>query len=298
MKTHDDGGEAAGAATIESIQRLTKDLKQAAATLSSAEARFLVDFYYDMQGNRIRAGNQLRALAANDEPHATLTWVADNAAILERRIRSALDVYGDAHAVGRWAKSIKGIAEVISAGLLANIDINKAATAGAIWRFAGLDPTSHWEKGQKRPWNASLKRLCWLLGESFVKVSGYDDDVYGHLYVTRKAYEQARNARGDLAEQAAQALVRKKFRPGTGARAAYESGKLPPAHVHARAKRWAVKQFLAHYHEAAWFSQFGTLPAKPYAAAHLDHVHPIPPPHTELIDGWTAARRRAGWDVS
>jgi hypothetical protein len=44
--------------------------------------------------------------------------------------------------------------------LLARIDIVKAPTAGHIWRYAGLDPTVRWNKGEKRPWNAGLKVLC------------------------------------------------------------------------------------------------------------------------------------------
>ena len=40
------------------IFRLTRDLKNAARTLSDAEARFLVDAYYMMQRDRIRASNQ------------------------------------------------------------------------------------------------------------------------------------------------------------------------------------------------------------------------------------------------
>jgi hypothetical protein len=47
---------------LEPIERLTKDLKEAAITLSDDEARFLVDAYYAMQENRKRTDNQVRAL--------------------------------------------------------------------------------------------------------------------------------------------------------------------------------------------------------------------------------------------
>ena len=46
---------------IESVSRLSKDLAAAARTLSVGEARFLVDAYYAMQANRIRADAQARA---------------------------------------------------------------------------------------------------------------------------------------------------------------------------------------------------------------------------------------------
>ncbi|KKL21523.1 hypothetical protein LCGC14_2444610, partial [marine sediment metagenome] len=57
-------------------------------------------------------------------------------------------------------------------------------------------PTVKWGKGKKRPWNASLKVLCWHAGESFVKCHNREHDVYGKLYVERKARELARNAEG------------------------------------------------------------------------------------------------------
>lgn len=261
---------------LESVNRLTRDLKAAATSMTADEARYLVDAYYSMQANRIRAANQVRALAESTEPHATIAWLQDNADLLERNIRTALGAYAAAAVPGRWAQSICGIGPVISAGLLAHIDVTKAPTVGHIWRFAGLDPTVSWDRGQKRPWNASLKTLCWKIGESFVKVSTNDDDVYGHLYVERKAYEIARNDRGDLAEQAAAKLARFKIGKSTDAYKAYSAGKLPPAHIHARAKRWAVKLFLAHYHAVAYRANFGTEAPKPYILTREGgHAHEI-----------------------
>jgi len=265
---------------LEAVTRLSRDLKKAAQTLSPDEARYLVDAYYQMQGDRIRSMNQVRALTESAEPHQTLAWLADNAGVLERNIKGALDAYSSASLLGRWAKSICGIGPVIAAGLLAHIDITKAPTAGHIWRFAGLDPTVTWEKKTKRPWNASLKTLCWKIGESFVKVSTNDEDVYGHLYVTRKGYEQARNDRGELAGQAAAKLERFKIGRTTDAFTHYAAGKLPPAHVHARAKRWAVKLFLAHYQAVAYRDHFGTEAPKPYILTKEGgHAHEIAVPH-------------------
>lgn len=261
--------------TIEPLQRLTKDLKLAARTLSTAEARYLVDAYYQMQGDRIRSDNQIRAVAESDEPHQTLAWLADNTRLLEGNIKTALNAYSDAHLVGKWSKSIVGIGPVISAGLLAHIDIAKAPTVGHIWRFAGLDPTVTWEKSQKRPWNASLKTLCWKISDSFVKTSGKEEDVYGHLYLERKAYEIAKNDAGDYAAQAVEKLRRFKIGKTTDAYKAYDAGRLPPGHIHARAKRWTVKLFLAHFHAVAYRDRFGTDAPKPYIISQGQHAHEI-----------------------
>ena len=87
---------------------------------------------------------------------------------MEGQIKRALEKYVDNHPVGSWLTSIHGIGPVIAAGLLAHIDIARAPTVGHIWRFAGLDPTTKWEKKTRRPWNAALKVLTWKAGESFV----------------------------------------------------------------------------------------------------------------------------------
>lgn len=265
---------------LEPIVRLTRDLKNASATLSDAEARYLVDAYYQMQHDRIRADAQIRSQSDTEEPHEVLAWLAGNTASLEGQIKRALDAYSDHLPVGRWAKSITGIGPVITAGLLAHIDITQAPTVGHIWRFAGLDPTQAWEKKTKRPWNARLKTLCWKIGESFVKVSGHEADIYGKVYLARKAQEQERNEAGRFAEQAAAMLVAKKFRDDTGAKKAYESGTLPPGHVHARAKRYAVKLFLSHYHHVAYESHFGQPPPKPYILTPQGgHAHYVSVPN-------------------
>jgi len=264
-------------AMIEPIRRLTTDERKAAVTLGKDEARFLVDAYYQMQDARIRADGQVRSMS--DEPHATLEWFGAMNSTLEQQIKGALDKYSMATPVGEWMRRQKGIGPVIAAGFLAHLDITKANTAGAFWSFAGLDPRVEWKKGEKRPWNASLKTLCWKLGESFVKVSGHEDAYYGKIYADRKALEMQRNEAGEFAAQAEAKLAKYKIGKSTDAYKAYSVGKLPPAHIHARAKRYAVKLFLAHLHEVMWRDEYETEPPLPYAIAHLDHVHKIDPPN-------------------
>jgi len=289
------------------LEKLTKDLKMAAATLSTREVRFLVDFYYVVQNYRIRSGNQVRASADGEEPNVLVDWMFRNQKRLEAHVKAAMDVYSDSTEVGRWSKRVMGIGPVLAAGLLAHIDIERAPTVGHIWRFAGLDPTLEWESGKKRPWNARLKVLCWKIGESFVKVKGKDADVYGKIYESRKVAEVARNLAGEFEDQARRKLTRFKIGKTTDAypwyagcytaeqaRIAVASAKpiplvkglvdsglpmLPPGHLHARAKRYAVKLFLAHWHHVAFLERYKKEPPKPYILEHGGHVHMIAPPH-------------------
>jgi hypothetical protein len=281
---------------MESIQKLTKDIKKASKVLTKQEARYFVDSYYTIQDYRIAVDGQIRSIDMpvfydesgkkrkpteeefsqyKAEPHEVLDWMKANVELLENQIKNALNAYTDGDEIGVWLKSITGIGPVIAAGLLAHIDIEKCPTAGHIWSFAGLNPESKWSKGEKRPWNAKLKVLCWKAGQSFVKVSGNEKDVYGKLYKQRKAYEQANNETGMYKDQAEYVLKSKKIGKDTEAYKWYSQGKLPPAHIQQRSERYAVKIFLSHLH-AYWYKKhFGVEPPKPYAIAILGHAHEI-----------------------
>jgi hypothetical protein len=336
--------------TLDPIARLTRDMRDAARVLSDDEARFLVDAYYAMQGDRIRAGNQLRALSESAEPNSVMQWLGDQRLSLEKQVARALNYYSAAHKAGEWARSITGIGPIIAAGLLAHIDIKGCPTVGHVWRYAGLDPTSKWlgtekatdmvrrhmgatEEGEaaprrrrgstevtpellaaialemnmkterlharmvnregetvmtraqlikaaaKRPWNASLKRLCYLIGESFVKVHKLDSDHYGKVYAERKVYEQAKNEKLDYKAQAEESLATKNFGADTDARKWYEKGMLPPARIHRRSCRYAVKLFLSHYHHVAYETEFKAPPPMPYIITHGGHTHYLAPPN-------------------
>ena len=263
---------------VETMKRLAKsDAVAAASEIGINEARFLVDQYYMIQHNRITAANQFRSITRSGEPAFFQGWLGESMESVEISIKKILDAYSDMQPVGKWARSICGIGPVIASGLISHIDIEKAPTVGHIWRFAGLDPTSVWNKGEKRPWNASLKRLCWIIGESFVKVQGNENDVYGAVFRARKDLEIERNEAGAYAEQAAAILKKKKFADNI-TRKIYETGKLPPAHIHARARRYAVKLFLSHLHDFWYREHFGKAPPLPYPISKLGHVHMIERP--------------------
>lgn len=266
--------------TLEHIEKLKKDIKTAAITLDKREVRYLVDSYYQIQDYRIQAAAQIRSLNESEEPHTVIQWLFKEMETLEKEIKKALRVYVESTSVGSWLLSICGIGEVIAAGLLAHIDIEKAPTAGHIWSFAGYDPNrSKLTKGETRSWNAKLKLVCWKAGESFVKVSNNDNDIYGHIYKERKAYEQAKNENGDYADQAAKKLETTKIGKDTDAYKWYSQGKLPPAHIQERAKRYAVKIFLSHLHEVMYMEHYGEKPPKPFAIEHLGHAHKIEVPN-------------------
>ena len=347
--------------------KLSKDLLDAAKTLDRREARYLVGLYYQKQEDRKRTAGQIRALTENEEPCGAIGWFNNLDSRMEEQLKGALGKYALGDSLGRWSLEQKGIGPVMSAGLLAHIDIKQAPVVSHIWRYAGLDPTIKWlsavesekiakkygilrtdkkvsaqkitevasilksreelfikkiknSKGNitgasfidgmaKRPWNEALKTLCWKIGESFVKVSGKEEAYYGKLYLKRKDYEVAKNTAGVYSDQAAsrmnhvgktteayswyagcypaqvlnnyydlsrddQVKLCKTLRgdPGSGI------AMLSPGHIYSRAKRWAVKIFLAHWHEQAYREKLGMEPPLPYAIAYLDHAHHLKVP--------------------
>jgi len=299
------------------VYRLTRDmtkaLRQSGGGITDSEARYLTDIYYTMQDQRVRANNQVKGLERDAkksetaaEPHEALDWTLTQFTTLEDQIARLLSIYTQMHPMAWFFDQTVGIGPVLAAGLLAHIDIRKAPTAGHIYSFAGLNPETKWEKGKKRPFNADLKKLCWKIGDSFVKFSGHENGYYGKVYRERKAVEWRNNLSGQFAGQAAKKLETVKIGKDTDARAWYsgqcsaetareilESGKtptasecksdqgqpmLPPAHIDMRARRYAVKLFLSHLQECWYREVYDCDPPAPYAITQGGHAHYIAPP--------------------
>jgi hypothetical protein len=214
--------------------------------LKENEIAEMVALFYDVQHLRIQHSNRDRT----EPPSELAQWLDFWNHVGEVVINNALKRWiesDDSPAECKWAYDQIGIGPVIASGLAAHIDVVKAPSISAVWKFAGLAPGYDRKiKGVKLPYNARLKVLCWKMGESFVKVSGKEDATYGKLYTEFKREELGRNDSGKYAAAAANELATKKIRDKE-TKTKLESGKLTDAHLHARAKRRVVKIFLSHY---------------------------------------------------
>lgn len=131
----------------------------------------------------------------------------------------------------------------------------------------------------KPPYNTELKKLCFLIGESFVKVSNRGS-LYGKLYQERKALETMKNENLEYKEQAEKLLSEKNYSKDTDTYKFLSQGKLSPAHINMRAKRYAVKIFLTHFFEACWIYTHKEKPPVIYPIAfqgHVDYIEPEVP---------------------
>jgi len=260
---------------------LSRELRNISGQMDREASRSIVDLYYRIQEHRIALAGQVRSLTKDEKSVEIPAHFLNQMMNLEKSIVPALQSFAQSYQVGRWSIAQHGIGPVLSAGLIAHIDINKAPTAGHIWSYAGLNPNQVWEKGQVRPWNAQLKVLCWKIGQSFMKFHNNENSFYGHLYKQDKLRRIERNESGGNAEFAARLLNEKNYRGGTITRERLESGMLPDAQIDAQARRYAVKMFLSHWHEIAYWAEFGKAPVAPYVLEHGGHAHYIAPPFKE-----------------
>jgi len=278
---------------LEASEKMTlRDIRN--MPLSADDLPEAVRLYYMIQDHRIKASNATFAsvkIAAengtNNSP-ILLHYISKSLHDLESDLVKFMKLYVENDPIGRWLTSIPGIGPTFAAALIGYIDISRCQTAGAIWRYAGITGNPELDgksKGKKISYNPEFKTLCWKIGESFVKVSNREGDIYGHLYKEKRDYYLKKNEEGGFAERAQQILKSKKFDKNTEAYKAYAEGKLPKAHIINMAKRFAVKMFLSHLFEI-WYEHYnGEKPPKPFVEAHLGHVHIISAPNREIVFG-------------
>jgi hypothetical protein len=126
------------------LKQLRADLGDAARKLDRSEARYLVDLYYQLQELRKASANQSRAAGEDEEPNQFVSWIKSEFFAMEGEIKRAMQAFASESVTGNWTMNLYGFGPVLAGGLLAHIDILKAPTAGHIWSFAGLNPSSTW----------------------------------------------------------------------------------------------------------------------------------------------------------
>ena len=177
---------------VEPIKKIKKDIIDAAKLSDRRQAKILVRTYYQVQRMRMASALQAKTAEEAKDPNSLLSWTQNSQQTIEDTIKKGLMAYAKANAVGEWMLSVYGIGPCISAGLLAHLNVENHPTAGHFWSYAGII-NAVWEKNKVRPWNADLKVLVFKIGQSFMKFSGSEKCIYGHLYLERKAFEWERN---------------------------------------------------------------------------------------------------------
>jgi hypothetical protein len=266
-----------------------------AANLTEAEARFIVTDYYTSQEARKRADMQYRHIGEESakETGAALRYMATAFTEIEATMLKALERFACQRPAGLWMMVQHGVGPVIAAGMLAHLDITKAPTAGHFWRFSGQDPSCQWKKGEKRPYNAAMKQLCYHFGECMKRTSNSPDSFYGAIYQSRKKFLVKRNNEGYNAERAkiyhTKETSSKVGKTSAEVRKTLAAGKLPGGNLDRQACNYTAKIFLSHLHAVMYWDRFGKIPPKPFGIAILGHAHEIRIPHADMFPGFEAA---------
>lgn len=144
------------------------------------------------QRERIRMGNRVVAVEQGRSTVniATIERYCERFQLLEKEVTCEIAESVKEHEVYWWLSATKGIGPGLAGCLLAHIDIEKANTVSALWKYSGLAVTDgvadRPTKGQKLPYNAELKRICFLIGSSFLRANS----PYRDLYDEAKAHYQ------------------------------------------------------------------------------------------------------------
>lgn len=316
------------------ITNLTNSVQEDLKTLSGKELKTLFSFYRTYQLARIRLLNQLGAILATSHIQSkTLAYLANNMIAMEGRIAKIMSLWAENHPVCKWAMSINGIGGIMASTFVGYLNLDKCKCAAQFWKYAGLSPDSKRVKGEKFNWSADLKMACYLLGDLIVKRGKprpekyrekiqkwneehpdnpkritredwqqvcedwqSDSNLYCRLYWSRKEYETKLNEERAYADQAKALLAERRYTNPDDI-AVLKSGKLKASHINMRARRYAVKMFLAHLFEFSWEAKYGWAPT-PYAVAHLDHREVIPIPNKDKFMPEARKRAREIWGIS
>jgi hypothetical protein len=127
------------------------------------------------------------------------------------------------------------------------------------------------------PHNKELKTQCWKIGQQFIKLKNNPKSLYGRLITEKLLKETRMNESGEFADQANAIISSRNFDKSTDTYKCYLEGKLPKAHLVARAQRWATKIFVCHLYEEMYWDRYKQEPPKFYSLVYCEHTHPILP---------------------
>lgn len=174
-----------------------------------------------LQKSRIAFGNRVSALerGVDEADPATQKIMAkwhERFEELEKEADKDIAALVGDIAIVKQLTEIKGIGKLLAAKLVAMIDIERADTVSALWRYAGYGVVDgareRPQKGEKLHYNIRLKTTLYLVATSFLRAGS----PYRAIYDSSKAQYEAN-------------------RP-----------EWTKAHIHAASMRRMIKVFLAH----------------------------------------------------
>ena len=165
--------------------------------MTNQTLRALVDLRdRQIQKARIQFGNRADAIASGSDESSS-----EQAAIINRWLKTFNQLEKDLdNDIANMVKGfpiynhvveVRGIGPMLSAKIISMIDINRANTVSALWRYSGYavfnGKRERPVKGEKLKYNKRLKTTCYLIGTSFLRLGS----PYRDIYDSSKEYYQA-----------------------------------------------------------------------------------------------------------
>ncbi len=229
--------------------------------------------------NAVLAIEKLRVAAQVRQTHLAKQSRSDaETDELLKRIRG-LEDYADervAHLIQNhpaypWFSRVKGVGRENIGKVIGLIDIEKANTISALWKFAGYavengKAPKRKKDGGKLSYNSRLRSMCWRLGGSLMKASGKFYDCYSK---EKDKYVQKCLSNGIKIVPASQL-------PKNNGKRYEPEGVISEGHIHNYALRKMIKLFLA----CLWlvWREVVELPTRaPYSHEYQGHTTMISP---------------------
>ncbi len=166
-------------------------------------ARALVDLRdRTIQKTRIQFSNRISAIERDkdDSEYASYIrrWMERFNEIEKDLDKSIEDLADDMPIVERMIR-VRGVGKILAVKIAAMIDIQRADTISALWRYAGYAVVDgHREKpvkGEPLHYNTRLKTTCYLVGTSFLRSNSpyrkIYDEARGYYEENRKEWTKA-----------------------------------------------------------------------------------------------------------
>jgi transposase len=222
-------------------------------TMQDSTLRALVDLRdKQIQKARIQFGNRLGAIERQDDnttdrqQQIVERWL-NRFSQLESELDQDIEAAAGEYRIYPYVTEIRGIGPLLAAKLIAMIDIERASTPSALWKYAGYAVDQNGErdrlhKGEKSPYNTRLKTTCYLIGTSMLRCNS----PYRRVYDAAKERYQA-------------------TRPDWN-----------KARIDMASRRKMIKVFLVHLW-LVWRELEGLPTRTPYVQEHMGHTHIIQP---------------------
>ncbi len=168
--------------------------------MSDSLLRALVDLRdRQIQKTRIQFSNRLSALENDaDNPSGSKQQVIverwlDVFTVLEKSLDKDIAIEVSSYPIFDEMSNIKGIGPILSAKIISMVDIKRANTVSALWRYAGhaVINGKHERpvKGEKLHYNKRLKTSLYLVAVSFLR----SDSPYRSIYdKNKKRYQETK----------------------------------------------------------------------------------------------------------